>query len=145
MIAAVSAKDGRDWLLGFGADLDPATAASKALTEMNQMLPAALAGRAPAIATAELSDCDFLRPSHEYAVLTPVTKDPVEIARSLGLEVLTLDRTGRRAASPSRASSFPGSVLFGPVSRRAVFTMSPSVSVGSQTRGAKKSSMPLTC
>ena len=56
VIAAVSARDGRDWLLGFGADLDPATAASKALTEMNQMLPAALAGRAPAIATAELSE-----------------------------------------------------------------------------------------
>ncbi|WP_061300525.1 TOMM precursor leader peptide-binding protein [Herbidospora cretacea] len=40
-MAAVSTKDGHEVMLGFGAHLDPETAARRALTELGQLLPAA--------------------------------------------------------------------------------------------------------
>ncbi len=40
-MAAVSTKNGQEVMLGFGAHLDPATAARRALTELGQLLPAA--------------------------------------------------------------------------------------------------------
>jgi oxazoline/thiazoline synthase len=96
---------GQDPILGFGANFDPKLALLKALTELNQFLPEAIAQDSNR-SCHKLSDHDFLAPA---AHLTPSrcgdfpfhpTNDicddvaaSVDLVRGWGLEMLVLDQT----------------------------------------------------
>jgi bacteriocin biosynthesis cyclodehydratase domain-containing protein len=93
-------------LLGFGAHFDPQIAAARALTEMNQFLPVALAGRNVRLFTSPPRDNQFLVPDLRQASRrladfefqpSDDLRDEVErcVARAekLGLETLVLDQT----------------------------------------------------
>jgi bacteriocin biosynthesis cyclodehydratase domain-containing protein len=105
VIAAVSARKAPDppgFIFGFGAHLDPEIALSRALTEMNQMLPATLAGNMRQLIG---DDCGLLMPSGEPVhrkedfpcVWHDDLRDDVEfltgLATERGLETLVLDHT----------------------------------------------------
>ncbi len=92
--------------LGFGAHLDPAIAAARALTEMNQFLPAVLQGRSIRLFTGDLPDAAFLeadplaapkRPGDYESFATADLREDVlrcvALARNLGVETLVLDQT----------------------------------------------------
>lgn len=106
--AAVSRgrKDERDFLLGFGAHLDPRIAIARALTEMNTFLATAIAGEFRRIFVGDPFEHAFLVPD----VLTPIktrrdyapfqgedlredVRVCVELASKRGLETLVLDQT----------------------------------------------------
>ncbi len=91
--------------MGFGAHLDPSIAVSRALTEMNQFLPALPAGRPPRL-HGELPDTAFLDPDPDAppkrladyqnlagADLCEDVRRSVARAAALGLETLVLDQT----------------------------------------------------
>jgi oxazoline/thiazoline synthase len=114
--AAVSSgkRDQGDLLLGFGAHLDPRIAIAHALTEMNQSLAEAIAGKTPLFFVGEMFEYAFLAPEVSVAVKTRGDYSPchtedlredlrscVELAQKRGLETLVLDQT--RADSGMRA------------------------------------------
>ncbi len=94
-----------DFLLGFGAHLEPRTAIARALTEMNQSLVGSIAGQMQRFFVGEPLEDAFLTPApaavktrRDYA--RPDSEDPrdgwrtcVELARKRGLETLVLDQT----------------------------------------------------
>jgi YcaO-like protein with predicted kinase domain len=114
--AAVSrgSRDDGDLLFGFGAHLDPRIAIARALTEMNQFLAGAIAGRTPPFFVGEMFEYAFLVPEMSAAVKTRRDYSPcdgedlredlrscVELALKRGFETLVLDQT--RADSRMRA------------------------------------------
>lgn len=107
--------------VGFGAHFDPAIAVSRALTEMNQFLPSALAGRTLRVASAELPDGTFLRPDdaqrprrrddypHVWnADLLDDVRACVRVAGERDLEVLVLDQTRPDVGMPVVKVIVPG-------------------------------------
>ncbi len=113
--------DGRDVLLGFGSHLDPAIAASRALTEMNQFLPSALRGQVRRVADGELDDIAFLLPDPQararaHADVSGTDRDDlraaveacVALARDRGIEVLVLDQTREEIGLPVVKVVAPG-------------------------------------
>jgi YcaO-like protein with predicted kinase domain len=105
VVAAVSSRrppDPPGFLFGFGAHLDPEIALARALTEMNQLLPAALGGNLRQLIG---DDYGFLLPSGEQPLRSvdfPAfwhddLRDDVEflvkLAAERGLETLILDQT----------------------------------------------------
>lgn len=100
--AAVSRRTGppEEIMLGFGAHPDPAVALRRALTELNQLMPAVLAGRfgddpdaARWLRDASVADHPYLLPAPSAAG-APADVLPVQakLARA-GLEVFVLDQT----------------------------------------------------
>ena len=107
-----------DFILGSGAHFDPAVAVSRALTEMNQALPAALEGDVR-ITTAGLPDDKFLRPcattegrpQSTWPIHDDLRDDVlacVEAARRRGIEVLVLDQTRADVGLPVVRVIMPG-------------------------------------
>jgi ribosomal protein S12 methylthiotransferase accessory factor len=111
VVAALSRKvsgDRDDVMMGFGAHLDPAMAARRALTELNQMMPAVLeddTGDDPDLrhwlTTATVANQPYLRPSgspvdHAYTDSGDLLTDVLDVRARLekaGLEVFVLDQT----------------------------------------------------
>jgi YcaO-like protein with predicted kinase domain len=108
VFAAVSRgkKEEEDLLLGFGAHLEPRIAIARALTEMNQFLPEAIAGRKPRFFVGAPLEGAFLVPDPSAVIKTlrdyprldseDLRKDVrtcVELARERGMETLVLDQT----------------------------------------------------
>jgi ribosomal protein S12 methylthiotransferase accessory factor len=105
--AASSGKEGNgDWLLGFGAHLDPRIGIARAITEMNQSLGEPTLGKMPRFYIGELLDRAFLelcsssspKIRMDYSQLDShdLREDLttcVELARERGLEILVLDQT----------------------------------------------------
>jgi oxazoline/thiazoline synthase len=105
--ATSSGKEGsEDWLLGFGAHLEPRIGIARAITEMNQSLVEPTSGRMPRFYLGELPDHAFLEQSSS---LTPKMREDysqldnrdlredlttcVELVRKRGLDILVLDQT----------------------------------------------------
>ncbi|MFJ5990363.1 TOMM precursor leader peptide-binding protein [Lentzea sp. NPDC092896] len=95
-------------VMGFGAHLDPALATRRALTEMNQMMPAVLAGHTGDdhdlrhwLTTAAVANQPYLLPSgspvrHPYTASGDLLTDVLDVQARLekaGLEVFVLDQT----------------------------------------------------
>ena len=111
-----------DLMLGFGAHPDPAIALSRALSEMNQFLPAILAGvRGPQLTSVLVDDDTFCRPdlkkdlkrfesfAHRKAEdLSDVVIVCVDRARACGLEVLVIDQTRPDVGLPTVKVVAPG-------------------------------------
>jgi len=113
--------DRRDLFFGFGAHFDPEIAMSRALTEMNQFLPGALAKNLPPIFVNDIGDGAFLEP--DTAVAPKCSGDfpnlgsddlrddimtCVKLARERGLEVLVLDQTRPDIGLPVVKAFVPG-------------------------------------
>jgi ribosomal protein S12 methylthiotransferase accessory factor len=114
-----------DLLLGFGAHFDPAIAICRALTEMNQFLPSAMAGRTLRVAEGDLGDVAFLSPDprkgtrgrDDFSVVwnDDLLEDVlacVRIADERGLEVLVLDQTRAEVGMPVVKVIVPGMYPF---------------------------------
>ncbi|NKE60300.1 TOMM precursor leader peptide-binding protein [Lentzea sp. PSKA42] len=97
-----------DIMMGFGAHLDPVLALRRALTEVNQMMPAILEGDGwddpdfrHWLSTATVSNQPYLLPSgspvhHSYASSGDLLSDVLDVQARLekaGLEVFVLDQT----------------------------------------------------
>jgi oxazoline/thiazoline synthase len=108
VFAAVSRgkKEEGDLLLGFGAHLEPRIAIARALTEMNQFLAEAIAGRKPRFSIGEPLEDAFLAPDPSAVIKTRRdysrldTEDLredlricVQFARERNMETLVLDQT----------------------------------------------------
>ncbi len=113
--------DGRDVLLGFGSHLDPAIAASRALTEMNQFLPSALRGQVRRVTDGELDDLTFLLPAPRAQPwadaefpgadrddLRAAVEACVALAWDRGIEVLVLEQTREEIGLPVVKVVAPG-------------------------------------
>ncbi|MEU8637055.1 TOMM precursor leader peptide-binding protein [Amycolatopsis sp. NPDC048633] len=102
VMAAVSRRTGppEEIMLGFGAHPDPAVALRRALTELNQLMPAVLDGRlgddpdaARWLREASVAEHPYLLPAPPAAVV-PADVLPVrEKIERAGLEVFVLDQT----------------------------------------------------
>jgi len=101
---------GRDLLLGFGAHLDPRLGIARAVTEMNQLLAGAVAGRALPLFVGKLLANAFLSPAPSAVVKTcgdyatfqgddllEDLRTCVGLAAKRGLETLVLDQTRSEA------------------------------------------------
>jgi ribosomal protein S12 methylthiotransferase accessory factor len=120
--AAVSFARGSDAdvLLGFGAHLDPAIALSRALTELNQFLPAVIAGRKRDLFAGDDLDVGFLdgttlpvRTRADFPrAWTPDLLDDVRtcvgLAQARGLETLMVDLTRPDVGIPVVKMIVPG-------------------------------------
>jgi thiazole/oxazole-forming peptide maturase SagD family component len=96
-----------DLMLGFGAHLDPAIALSRALTELNQFLPAILTGvYRPQLTSVLVGDDSFCRPDSKVGLkrfesfphrsvkgLSEAVAVCVDLARENGVDVLVTDQT----------------------------------------------------
>ncbi|HEV2846111.1 MAG TPA: TOMM precursor leader peptide-binding protein, partial [Thermoanaerobaculia bacterium] len=114
-----------DVILGAGAHLDPAVAAAKALTEINQCLLGFLAGRPRRMLSEDPGDAPYLLPdparppraADDFPALSrPDLKEEVELcverARERGLEVLVVDQTREDVGLPVARVVVPGMRLF---------------------------------
>jgi ribosomal protein S12 methylthiotransferase accessory factor len=122
--AAVSPRKSRkknDMMLGFGAHLNPEIALSRALTEMNQFLPAIIDGKPPRMTSEPLSDDAFCRPDTTVPArhlrefrrldkggLRENIKTCVKLARRRKIEVLILDQTRSDVGLPVVKVVAPG-------------------------------------
>jgi len=120
--AASSSNEGSgDWLLGFGAHLEPRIGIARAITEVNQSLVSPTPGKMPRFYLGELRDHTFLRQSSSLA--PKVAEDYsqlnsndlwddlgtcVELARERGLEILVLDQTRADTGMPVVKVIVPG-------------------------------------
>ena len=116
-----------DYLLGLGAHFDAQLAISRALTEMNQFLPALLRGRARKLYTGSLPNYALLRPwessprklSADFPRrcsnnLRDDIETCVDRASRIGLEVLVLDQTRSEVELPVVKVFLPGARPFWP-------------------------------
>jgi oxazoline/thiazoline synthase len=110
-----------DWLLGFGAHLEPRIGVARAITEMNQSLVQPTPRKMPRFFIGDLLDNAFLEPcpsltpkmwkdyspldSHD---LREDLMDCVEFARERGLELLVLDQTRADTGMPAVKVIVPG-------------------------------------
>lgn len=114
-----------DVILGAGAHLDPAVAAAKALTEINQSLLGFLAGNPRRMLSEDPGEAPYLSPdpvrpprgADDFPVLPrPDLKEEVELcverARERGLEVLVVDQTREDVGLPVARVVVPGMRLF---------------------------------
>jgi len=113
-----------DYALGFGAHFDAQVALTRALTEMTQLLPVLLSDRNPQCfvgAEDAQSDMSFLTPDKELPTIVcsdfspPVARGPkqqvlscVELAKSWGLEMLTVEQTRQNIGIPVVKVVVPG-------------------------------------
>src|SRR5271166_12844 len=113
-----------DYALGFGAHFDAQVALTRALTEMTQLLPVLLSDRNPQCfvgAEDAQSDMSFLTPDKELPTIVcsdfspPVARGPkqqvlscVELAKSWGLEMLTVEQTRQNMGIPVVKVVVPG-------------------------------------
>jgi oxazoline/thiazoline synthase len=113
-----------DYALGFGAHFDPQVALTRSLTEMTQLLPSLLSGRNPrCFLSAEdaQSDMSFLTPEEQLPPTLcsdfspPVARQPkqqvlscVELVKSWGLEMITLEQTRENIGMPVVKVVVPG-------------------------------------
>jgi ribosomal protein S12 methylthiotransferase accessory factor len=118
--ATAKGKEGdADWLLGFGAHLEPRIGIARAITEMNQSLVSATEG--PQFYLGELHGHAFLEQSsslspkmrQDYSQLDSddIREDLttcVELARERGLEILVLDQTRADTGMPVVKVIVPG-------------------------------------
>lgn len=108
VVALSSTVSGEDVMMGFGAHLDPAVALRRALTEVNQLMPAVLEGGGGDdpdlrhwLATATVANQPYLLPSGAAVRRTNAASDDLlsdvrHVQRNLekaGLEVFVLDQT----------------------------------------------------
>ncbi len=113
-----------DFILGFGAHLDPVVAIGRALTEVNQCLPGFLAGRRR-ILSDDPGSAAYLFPAPHLpprgpegfeALSRPDLREEVELcvdrARACGLEVLVVDQTREDVGLPVARVVVPGMRLF---------------------------------
>jgi oxazoline/thiazoline synthase len=127
VVAAVSGGEGADdYIFGFGAHLDPAIAATRAITEMNQ--PFALSrGRRKAPWTEPLSDSTFLEPDPSLPMRERTERSfsaggdlradvmaCVSLLRRNGLETLVVDQTREEIGLPVVKVIVPGLRHFRP-------------------------------
>jgi bacteriocin biosynthesis cyclodehydratase domain-containing protein len=114
-----------DVILGAGAHLDPAVAIARALTEVNQFLPALLAGRRPRILSEDPGSAAYLHPDphlprrgvEDFEVLSrPDLREEIGLcvdrAQACGLEVLVVDQTREDVGLPVARVVVPGMRLF---------------------------------
>lgn len=118
-------RSGRRCTFGFGAHFDPAIAAARAVTEVNQFLPGALARTLPD-RYGRLTDQPFLNPSPTIrAVVAPAgqadstnladdVRRAVTMARDRGLEMLVVDQTRADVGLPVVKVIIPGMRPFWP-------------------------------
>ncbi|MBI3680675.1 MAG: TOMM precursor leader peptide-binding protein [Acidobacteria bacterium] len=113
----------RELILGFGAHFDPELAAARALTEANQFLEYALAGKPRCLLGDDLSQAAFLFSAPAGPVpsslassddLLEDVKTAVDLARRHGLEVLALDQTRSDVGLPVVRVVIPGLRHFWP-------------------------------
>jgi len=110
-----------DWLLGFGAHLDPRIGIVKAITEMNQSLVSPSPRNMPRFYLGELLDTAFLKPSSSLRAkilddyshwdsddLGEDLRNCVELTRERGLEILVLDQTRADTGMPAVKVMVPG-------------------------------------
>ncbi len=130
---SASETDGRDVLFGFGAHLDPRIALRRALTEMNQLMPALLAARHTGTAPCDDPDAarwfdgvtvaeqPYLRADPGRRLLGPGDYDwtsgediveDIDLIRhrleALGMEMLVLDQTRPDVGLPVAKVIVPG-------------------------------------
>jgi ribosomal protein S12 methylthiotransferase accessory factor len=118
---------GRQFLVGFGAHLDPVVALTRALTEMNQFLPALESGNLNGVLQPAARDMDFLAPDSS-APLKRLEDFPqyksndfqrdisacVKMAKDRGLETLVIDQTRADVGLPVVKVIVPGMRQFWP-------------------------------
>lgn len=109
-----------DVLLGFGAHLDPSIALSRALTELNQFLPAVIAGRKRELFAGEVLEVGFLQDSsaavrtrRDFPHAAPgdlleAVRGCVRLAAARGLETLVVDLTRPDVGLPVVKVIVPG-------------------------------------
>jgi len=108
-------------MLGFGAHLNPEIALSRALTEMNQFLPAILDRKPPPLTSAPLKDDSFCRPAAAVTAkslrdfsrldkgdLSENIQTCVRLAKRRKIEVLILDQTRSDVGLPVVKVLAPG-------------------------------------
>ena len=124
---AVSRSEGSrrdDYALGFGAHFDARIALNRALMEMSQLLPVILSDRGPRCflsAEQTQNDISFLTPDKELPPVvcsdfaSPIARESkhqvrscVELAKSWGLEMLTLEQTRANIGVPVVKVVVPG-------------------------------------